>query len=126
VLVERSLVFCCTLFLLCGKSQICVSTSLLCDGHDNCGDNSDEQPQNCPSCLAGQFQCPQVRRCIPRSQVCDGVRQCEYGADELPPHCKYRRNFLLGLKIWRLIGRGYNCDSTTIRLRRIARTFELS
>ena len=42
----------------CGNSK-CIPVALLCDGNDDCKDNTDEHSQYCTSkCTQGQFQCP--------------------------------------------------------------------
>ncbi|KAK3706535.1 hypothetical protein QZH41_003271 [Actinostola sp. cb2023] len=58
----------------CGTTNICVDKSWLCDGHNDCGDNWDEQPAVCSSstCASSEFRCGGSDRCIPRRWVCDG------------------------------------------------------
>ncbi len=72
----------------CKADDKCVRSSLLCDGHTDCLDDSDED--GCDfrgSCRTGHFGCRDGgegggRVCVPVSWTCDGSRDCEDGSDE--------------------------------------------
>lgn len=64
------------------NNQRCVPKAWLCDGDDDCLDNSDEE-QNCtkPTCAPTEFQCASGR-CISQSFHCDAENDCGDYSDE--------------------------------------------
>lgn len=68
---------------MCPRTFVCIATSWLCDGDDDCGDFSDET--RCAGhlqCAADQFECTNGL-CVPVEWRCDGDDDCKDGSDEL-------------------------------------------
>ncbi|XP_066588132.1 low-density lipoprotein receptor-related protein 2 isoform X2 [Prorops nasuta] len=63
-------------------NQRCVPQSWVCDGENDCLDNSDEM-QNCtkPTCGSNEFQC-KSGRCVPMNFRCDSENDCGDYSDE--------------------------------------------
>jgi hypothetical protein len=68
-----------------GKSDKCLPITQKCDGHDDCGDGSDEMNCNCTCKRA--FSCKSKCECIDPKRVCDSVIDCSDGSDETSCPC---------------------------------------
>ncbi|XP_046661606.1 very low-density lipoprotein receptor-like isoform X4 [Homalodisca vitripennis] len=70
----------------------CVQLTWMCDGEDDCGDNSDEDSLECKetrTCTTTEFKCNN-NRCIPLHWQCDNENDCRDGSDEDPHNCQQR------------------------------------
>jgi len=60
----------------------CVSATMLCDGHPDCQDRTDEDGcTNTPACTT-KLRCPQSQECLVQEWICDGDQDCKDGTDE--------------------------------------------
>ncbi|XP_018014652.1 uncharacterized protein LOC108671598 isoform X2 [Hyalella azteca] len=82
---EDGLAICTMEMFMCLDGSDCLLNSYVCDGNQNCADNSDEN--NCtvsrPECSgADDFQCASTGLCVPSSWLCDGADDCRDNSDE--------------------------------------------
>ncbi|XP_066300846.1 suppressor of tumorigenicity 14 protein homolog [Branchiostoma lanceolatum] len=70
---------CATPFEFYCQDGECLPLTHRCDGHDDCGDMSDEVGCICPP---GDFQCLN-NECINATLLCDGTEDCTRGEDEV-------------------------------------------
>ncbi|KAI1296605.1 Atrial natriuretic peptide-converting enzyme [Halotydeus destructor] len=64
----------------------CVQHYYICDGTDDCLDNSDEVNCDKHGCDYDEYRCPSGK-CISAEWICDQVLDCPNGEDEL--NCSY-------------------------------------
>ncbi|XP_072049199.1 CD320 antigen-like [Amphiura filiformis] len=66
------------------KTGKCVDASYICDGEEDCNDNSDERGCGAYTCNPNmQFQCPKgMPKCLMLTDVCNGIEDCKPGGED--------------------------------------------
>ncbi|XP_052863350.1 basement membrane-specific heparan sulfate proteoglycan core protein [Anopheles cruzii] len=75
----------------CGQTPVFICAIQKCDGHVDCPNGEDEDPDRCPSCDCSKEEFFCDHRCITRAKLCDGHRDCVEGTDERdcqPEECR--------------------------------------
>ncbi|KAM3617876.1 uncharacterized protein V6R79_012267 [Siganus canaliculatus] len=86
------------------SNNLCINTTLQCDGWNDCGDNSDED--NC-KCEASQMKCKN-KLCKPMFWECDGFDDCGDNTDEV--NCGICKKGEFSCRNKRCIAESLKCD----------------
>lgn len=60
----------------------CVKSSMHCDGHPDCSDQSDEEGCGHAVACPTKLRCERSKECLLPQWLCDGQQDCRDGGDE--------------------------------------------
>nr|XP_034830019.1 very low-density lipoprotein receptor-like [Maniola hyperantus] len=103
----------------CTNGKCILLKERVCEGEDDCGNNSDENIEACRTlreCTTSEFRC-ECGQCIPETWRCDNEQDCLDGSDEESGICQTKScgpgEFQCGNKIAECIPLFWVCDHNT-------------